>query len=52
MNIQNTSAGNLVQTNDLLFYVWAGIVIVYLVFGGIWLVRNFESDETDIGERY
>ena len=35
-------------TYPLLLYVWAGIVIVYLVFGGIWLVRGF-SKGTDTG---
>ena len=28
---------------DLLLYVWAGIVIVYVVFGGIWLVKTFRQ---------
>jgi len=28
---------------DLLIYVWAGIVVVYLVFGGIWLIRSFQK---------
>jgi len=28
---------------DLLIYVWAGIVVVYLLFGGIWLVRSFQK---------
>ena len=29
----------------LLRYVWAGIVIVYVIFGGIWLIRSFQSRE-------
>ena len=28
---------------DLLMYVWSGIVVVYLVFGGIWLIRSFQK---------
>lgn len=32
----------------LLMFVWAGIVVVYLVFGGIWLVRSFQQ-QTMIG---
>ena len=28
---------------DLLLYVWAGIVIVYVIFGGIWLIRSFQG---------
>ena len=28
---------------ELMIYVWAGIVIVYLLFGGIWLVRSFQK---------
>lgn len=31
---------------DLIVYVWAGIVVVYLVFGGIWLVRSFQKGVT------
>ena len=30
---------------DFLLYIWAGIVLVYLVFGGIWLVRSMERSE-------
>lgn len=33
---------------DILLYVWAGIVIVYVLFGGLWLIRSFRSQEVDI----
>jgi len=36
---------------DLLIYVWAGIVVVYLVFGGIWLVRSFQKDSMEASFR-
>jgi succinate dehydrogenase/fumarate reductase cytochrome b subunit len=39
MNIANTTD---FTPYDLLLYIWAGIVIVYLVFGGIWMVRSFQ----------
>jgi hypothetical protein len=32
----------------LLLYVWAGIVIVYVIFGGIWLVKSFRT-QTEAG---
>ena len=28
----------------LLSFVWPGIVIVYLFFGGIWLIRGFNKE--------
>jgi hypothetical protein len=28
---------------ELLIYVWAGIVIVYLIFGGVWMIRSFQK---------
>ena len=30
---------------DLMLYVWAGIVIVYVIFGGLWLIRSFQARE-------
>lgn len=30
---------------DLLMYFWGGIVIVYIVFGGWWLVRRYNERE-------
>jgi hypothetical protein len=32
----------------LLICVWAGIVIVYVIFGGLWLIRSFQSQGTDM----
>lgn len=28
---------------DLLLFFWYGIVVVYLLFGGIWLIRSFQK---------
>ena len=33
---------------DLMLYVWAGIVIVYVVFGGLWLIRSFQGQGADM----
>ena len=46
-NVQNTSSGTFVNTFDLMLYVWAGLAIVYLIFGGIWMIRTFEEGGTD-----
>ena len=27
---------------DLLMLVWGGIVVVYLIFGGVWLIRCYQ----------
>jgi len=40
MNIANTTD---FTSYELMLYVWSGIVIVYLVFGGIWLIRSFQK---------
>ena len=29
-----------------MYYIWHGIVIVYTIFGGIWLVRSFKASST------
>ena len=36
----------------LLMYVWAGIVVVYLVVGGIWLIRSFQKQTYEGGMVY
>ena len=38
-NIANTTD---FTSYDLILYVWAGIVVVYLIFGGIWMIRSFQ----------
>ena len=42
-NVQDITSFN---SWDIMIYVWAGIVIVYLVFGGIWLIRSFSQSST------
>lgn len=32
-------------TLDLLNYAWLGIIIIYLLFGGIWLVRTYSEKQ-------
>ena len=36
---------------DLLLYLWAGILIVYLVFGGWWVIRKYNEEEYMYGGR-
>jgi len=36
---------------DLLIYLWAGIVIVYVIFGGIWLIRTY-NEKNQTGELF
>jgi len=28
---------------DLLNYLWVGIIIIYLIFGGWWLIRKYDE---------
>ena len=32
------------STDQLMTYLWFGIVVIYLLFGGYWLVRLFNQD--------
>jgi len=43
-NVADTTTFN---CYDILLYVWAGIVVVYLLFGGIWLIRSFQKQSYD-----
>ena len=36
-------------TYDLFNYIWLGIIIIYLIGGGIWLIRKYSEKETYIG---
>jgi len=40
LNIHET--GN---TYTLLDFLWAGVILIYLLFGGIWLVRKYNEEE-------
>ena len=33
------------NTFDLLWYMWLGILVIYLIFGGIWVVRKYNEVE-------
>jgi len=30
---------------DLLLYLWAGMLIVYLIFGGWWMIRKYNESQ-------
>ena len=38
LNIHNTTDFG---AYDILIYCWYAVVVVYLIFGGIWLVRTY-----------
>lgn len=33
------------NTWDLLLYLWIAIIFVYIIFGGIWLIRKYNEKE-------
>jgi hypothetical protein len=33
------------NTWDFLNYVWIGIIVIYLIFGGWWLIRKYDEKE-------
>ena len=33
---------------DFILYVWVGSLIIYLIFGGIWVVRKYNEREYQI----
>lgn len=33
------------NTYDFLKYLWLGIIVVYVLFGGIWLIRSYNEKE-------
>jgi hypothetical protein len=40
MNIADTTTFN---CYDLLIYLWTGIIVIYVIFGGLWLVRTYNE---------
>ena len=30
---------------DLLIYFWAGAIIIYLIFGGWWMIRKYNENQ-------
>ncbi len=46
MNIADTTTYG---SYDILWYIWYGIVVVYLIFGGLWLVRKYNEREMQGG---
>ena len=39
------------DTYNLLFYMWVGILVVYLLFGGWWLIRKYDEQQYPGGYR-
>ncbi len=37
------------DTFDLFVFLWAGIIVVYLVFGGWWLIRMYNESQYQSG---
>lgn len=33
------------DVHDLLFYLWLGILVIYLVFGGLWVIREYNKPQ-------
>jgi hypothetical protein len=33
-------------------YLWAGIIIIYIIFSGIWLIRKYNEQEYMNGGQY
>ena len=33
------------DTYDILMYLWLGIIVVYVLFGGIWVIRSYNERE-------
>jgi hypothetical protein len=46
MNLANTTDFG---AYDILIYLWYGIVVVYLIFGGIWLIRTYNEQQYQQG---
>jgi len=50
--IIETSVGISGDTYTLYLYVWTGSIIVYLLFGGIWLARTYAELKEQGGIRF
>jgi hypothetical protein len=46
MNLANTTDFG---AYDILIYLWYAIVIIYLIFGGIWLIRTYTEQQYQQG---
>ena len=33
------------NTYDLMLYIWIGIIVIYVLFGGIWVIRKYSEPE-------
>jgi len=33
------------DVNDILWFIWYGIIIIYLIVGGIWLIRTYNEQQ-------
>jgi len=46
MNLANTTDFG---AYDILIYIWYGVVVIYLIFGGIWLIRSYNEQQQQGG---
>ena len=46
LNIANTTDFG---SYDILIYIWYAVVVVYLIFGGIWLLRTYNERQYQEG---
>ena len=57
--ILNSIRGNLVEAGvhentavfSFLTFLWAGLLVIYLLFGGIWMIRKYNEDQYNIWGR-
>ena len=31
---------------ELVMFIWGGVVVVYLIFGGVWMIRSYQRAGT------
>lgn len=43
--LKRTSISQTGYTYDLILYVWVGIILLYLIFGGMWVIRKYNEAE-------
>lgn len=41
----DTGVGKTGLILDLLLYTWTGAIIIYLIFGGYWVIRKYNEKE-------
>jgi len=36
-------------TFDFMLYIWAGCTIIYLIFGGLWVIKKYNEENYQYG---